>query len=93
MSNIKWTPSFENEEYEQPHEDLTLMQVTDLINCVKTRNTPVSSIEQSFRSSSFALLATIALEMKQRLLWDPAKERFTNSNAANRLLHYKYRKP
>ena len=88
-----WTPDFEKEVYEQPREDLTLMHVTDFIDCVKARKTPVSSIEQSFRSSSFALLANIALEMKQRLIWDPARERFTNSDEANRLLHYEYRKP
>jgi len=40
-----------------------------------------------------ALLANIALEVKQRVEWDPVKERFANSNAANELLHYKYRKP
>jgi predicted dehydrogenase len=88
-----WKPEFEAEDYTPPREDATLAHVTDFIDCVKTRKTPVSSIEQSFRSSSFALLANIALEVKQRVEWDPVKERFTNSNAANKLLHYEYRKP
>jgi len=88
-----WTPEFEAEDYTPPREDPTLLHVTDFIDCVKTRKTPVSSIEQSFRSSSFALLANIALETKQRLEWDHVKEQFTNSKAANKLLHYEYRKP
>jgi predicted dehydrogenase len=88
-----WKPGFEYEEYAPPREDATLLHVTDFIDCVKTRKTPVSSIEQSFRSSSFALLANIALEVKQRLEWNPVKEQFTNNKTANKLLHYEYRKP
>jgi hypothetical protein len=38
-------------------------------------------------------LANIALATRQRLDWDPQAERFTNSDAANQLLHYEYRKP
>ena len=76
-----------------PKEDWTYNHITDFINCVKTRNTPVSSIEQSYRSSSFALLANIALEVKERIIWDPVNERITNCEAANKLLHYEYRKP
>jgi hypothetical protein len=40
-----------------------------------------------------AHLATISLITKERLVWDAAKEVFTNSEAANKLLSYEYRKP
>lgn len=88
-----WKPTFEAKEYTAPREDMTLNHVQDFINCVKTRNTPASSIEQSYRSSSFALLANIALEVKQRIVWDPVAERITNCDKANELLQYEYRKP
>lgn len=88
-----WKQTFEKEEFNIPKEDWTYNHITDFINCVKTRNTPVSSIEQSYRSSSFALLANIALEVKERIIWDPVNERITNCEAANKLLHYEYRKP
>jgi len=65
----------------------------DFVDCIRTRKTPLASIEQSFRSSSFALLANIALSVKQRIEWDPVKEQITNNKAANKLLHYEYRKP
>jgi hypothetical protein len=50
-------------------------------------------LEDGHRSTSFAHLANIALATKERLQWDAAKEQFTNSKAANELLHYEYRKP
>jgi predicted dehydrogenase len=65
----------------------------DFVDCIRTGKTPKASIEQSFRSSSFALLANISLAVKQRIEWDPMKEQVTNYNAANQLLQYEYRKP
>ncbi|WP_099464337.1 Gfo/Idh/MocA family oxidoreductase [Parabacteroides provencensis] len=88
-----WDKPYEAEEYDSPKEDLAFKHVSNFIDCVKSRQTPVSSIEQSFRSSSFALLANIALEVKQRIIWDSINERVTNCDEANKLLHYEYRKP
>jgi predicted dehydrogenase len=65
----------------------------DFVDCVRTRKTPLASIEQSFRSTSFALLANISLSVKKRIEWDPIKEQITNDKAANDLLQYEYRKP
>ena len=65
----------------------------DFVDCIRTRKNPLASIEQSFRSSSFALLANVALAVRQRIEWDPVKEQITNHKSANQLLHYEYRKP
>ena len=73
--------------------DWTAEHFKDFVACIRTRKTPLAAIEQSFRSSSYALLANIAWEVKQRVVWDPVKERFINNKAANQLLHYAYRKP
>jgi len=67
--------------------------VRNFLDCVKSRNTPLCPLEEGHRSTSFAHLANIALETRQRLEWDPNKELFTNSNQANKLLHYEYRNP
>jgi predicted dehydrogenase len=67
--------------------------VRNFLDCIKSRQTPLCSIEDGHRSTSFAHLANIALEVKERLQWDPEKEIFTNNKAANKLLHYEYRKP
>ena len=45
------------------------------------------------RSTTFALLANIALATRARLDWDAAAERFSNNDRANELLDYEYRPP
>jgi predicted dehydrogenase len=67
--------------------------VRNFLDCIKSRQTPLCSIEDGHRSTSFAHLANIALAVKDRLRWDPEKEIFTNNKTANKLLHYEYRKP
>jgi hypothetical protein len=71
----------------------TASLVRNFLDCVKSRKSPLCSLEDGHRSTSFAHLANIALATKERLQWDAVNERFTNSDAANDLLHYEYRKP
>ena len=71
----------------------TLNLVKNFVECIKSRETPLCPIEEGHRSTSFAHLANIALATKERLQWDPEKEVFTNSEAANKMLHYEYREP
>ena len=71
--------------------DNTLVLIRDFLDCVKSRQTPLCPLEEGHRSTCFAHLANIALATKERLQWDPEKERFTNSAKANDLLHYDYR--
>ena len=73
--------------------DSTGNLVRNFLDCVKSRQTPLCSIEDGHRSTSFAHLANIALAVRDRLQWDPEKEVFTNNTEANKLLHYEYRKP
>ncbi|MCE5345156.1 MAG: Gfo/Idh/MocA family oxidoreductase [Bacteroidales bacterium] len=73
--------------------DSTTNMIRNFLDCIKSRKTPYCTLEDGHRSTSLAHLANIALATKQRLQWDPAKERFTNSEEANKLLHYEYRKP
>jgi len=73
--------------------DSTSRLISDFLQCIKTRNTPLCPLEEGHRSTSFAHLANIALATRERLQWDPVKERFLNSEAANQMLHYEYRKP
>jgi predicted dehydrogenase len=77
----------------EKEEDPTGNLIRNFLDCVKSRQEPWCPIEEGHRSTSFAHLANIALETQMRLVWDPQKERFTNSEKANQLLHYEYRKP
>ena len=67
--------------------------INNFLECVKSRHQPLCTLEDGHRSTSFAHLANIALITTERLRWDSVKERFTNSEEANKYLHYEYRQP
>jgi predicted dehydrogenase len=67
--------------------------IRNFLDCIKNRGIPLCTLEDGHRSTSFAHLANIALATGKRLQWDPDKELFTNSDEANKMLHYEYRKP
>ena len=74
-------------------EDSTANLIRNFLDCVKSREAPLCSLEEGHRSTSFAHLANIAMAMGTRIEWDAETERVTNNEAANELLHYEYRAP
>lgn len=96
-----WDKLIENEEFNVPSSELTdgsnayatATLVHNFLECVRSRKAPLCPLEEGHRSTSFAHLANISLAVKQRLEWDQVNERFTNSEKANQLLSYEYRKP
>jgi predicted dehydrogenase len=96
-----WDKLIEDESFTSKNEiltdgssgDSTRTLVSNFIDCIKTRKSPLCPLEEGHRSTSFAHLANIALKVRSRLEWDASKEVFTNNEAANQLLHYEYRKP
>jgi predicted dehydrogenase len=73
--------------------DPTVLHARNFLDCIKSRQRPRADVEIGHRSTTFSLLANISLATRSRLVWDAENERFTNSDAANGLLHYEYRKP
>ncbi len=65
----------------------------NFIECIKTRRQTVAPVEVGHRSCSVGILGDIAMRTGQTLEWDPTKERFTNSEAANRMLWRPTRSP
>ena len=74
-------------------EDSSSRLVRNFLDCVKSREEPWCPLEEGHRSTSFAHLANIALEVGGRIEWDAENERIVNNDKANDLLHYEYRKP
>ncbi len=85
-------PKMEKEEFNPKNQllsdgssdDSTARLVRNFLDCVKSHQTPLCSLEEGHRSTSFAHLANIALATKECLQWDPVRERFTNSEANQR---------
>jgi predicted dehydrogenase len=96
-----WDKLIEAENYEPDYQapgngskpDNTYRLVRNFLDCVKSRKSPFCTLDDGHRSTSFAHLANISLAVKQRLEWDSVNERFTNSEKANQMLSYEYRKP
>lgn len=56
----------------------------DFIDSVKTREETLEPAEVGHRVTSLCHLAHIAVHTRQKLQWDPQKERFVGNDAANR---------
>jgi predicted dehydrogenase len=65
----------------------------NFLDCVKSRKRCNCDIEQGHRDTSAALVGNVSHKTRTYLEWDAKSERFTNNEAANRLLSYPYRKP
>jgi hypothetical protein len=62
--------------------------VRNFLDCVKSRQDPVSTVEIGHRSASICHVGNIAIQLKAKLKWDPKAERFVDSmsDEANQLL-------
>ena len=65
----------------------------DWAECIKTRNKPICDIEIGHRSATVCHLANIAIRLKRKLRWDPAKEQIIGDDEAARRLDKPYREP
>ncbi|MGH9751856.1 MAG: Gfo/Idh/MocA family protein [Blastocatellia bacterium] len=67
--------------------------VRNFLDCVKSRQTPISDIEIGHRSTTTCLLGNVALRSGRRIAWNAKTERIVGDNAASKYLSREYRKP
>ncbi|MHC4692272.1 MAG: Gfo/Idh/MocA family oxidoreductase [Planctomycetota bacterium] len=67
--------------------------VRNLLDCVKSRAQTISHIDDSVQGDIICQISDIAIRLEQKLKWDPKKERFLNSDEANRMLTRAMRSP
>jgi predicted dehydrogenase len=63
------------------------------IDCIHTRQKPITDVEIGHRSVTVCHLGNIATELKRPLKWNPEKEIFADDPEANRLLNRSMRSP
>ena len=73
--------------------DSTENLIRNFLDCIKNGRQPICPLEEGHRSTCFAHLANISLELGQRIEWDPVQEKIINNTKANDYLHYEYRAP
>lgn len=71
----------------------TRFHARNFLDCVKSRARCNCDVLTGHLSTAATLIGNIALKTKSYLEWDAKAERFTNNEAANRYLHYRYRPP
>ena len=67
--------------------------VRNFLDCVKSRKDPVEPVEAGHRTATVCHLGNIAMRLKRKVQWDPAKEEFVNDDEASRMLDRPMRGP
>jgi len=73
--------------------DQTAEHVRNFLDCVKTRQDPVASVEVGHRSATVCHLGNVAIRLGRNLKWDPQRERFIDDEEANKMLIRNLRGP
>jgi predicted dehydrogenase len=67
--------------------------VRNFLSCIKSRETPIASLEEAHRVSTLCHLANLSLRTGRKLRWDAEKEEILDDAQANELLARPYRAP
>ncbi|MFH1740555.1 MAG: Gfo/Idh/MocA family oxidoreductase [bacterium] len=67
--------------------------VGNFLDCVKSRNDPVSNIEDSVMGDTICQVSDLAIRLKRELKFDAKRERFIRDREANKRLTRPMRKP
>jgi predicted dehydrogenase len=65
----------------------------NFLECIRSRKETITPVEVAHRSISVGLLGEIAMTTKQKIQWDPAKEKIINNTEASKMLMRQFRAP
>ena len=63
------------------------------LDCIRSRNEPISPVEKGHRACTVCLITHIAMKLGRKLAWNPESELFLNDEEANSMLSRKQRFP
>ncbi|MBI2497330.1 MAG: Gfo/Idh/MocA family oxidoreductase [Opitutae bacterium] len=64
----------------------TASQARNFVDCMRSRQTPISSLEAAIRSDTVSHLTDIAIRRGRPIRWDPATETIVGDEEASRML-------
>jgi hypothetical protein len=67
--------------------------VRNFLDCVKSRQAPLSDLESAHRVAAACHLANLSLRLGRKLRWDSEREEVPGDSEATRLLTRPYRAP
>ena len=68
-------------------------QHANWLDCIQSREEPVSPVEKGHRACTICLISHIAMKIPGVLRWDPKEEKFINNDLANSMLSRPQRYP
>jgi predicted dehydrogenase len=69
------------------------LHARNFLDCVKSRQRPISDVEDGHRTATTCHLANISLRTGRKIRWDPEKEEIIGDREASAMLERPYRKP
>jgi predicted dehydrogenase len=69
------------------------LHVRNFIDCIKSRERPISDVEGGHQVTTACHLANISLRLGRKIKWDPEKEEILGDRDASAMLVRPYRKP
>jgi predicted dehydrogenase len=69
------------------------LHVRNFLDCIKSRNSPISDIEGGHRTATACHLANISLRIGRKVTWDAEREEIAGDPEAAAMLVRPYRKP
>jgi predicted dehydrogenase len=88
--DVDRTASVQMDVANDPHLD----HVRNFLDCMKSRQRPISDVEIGHQVTAACHLGNVAFRSKQRIVWDPATERLVEGGPeAKKLLGREYRAP
>lgn len=69
------------------------LHARNFLDCVKSRNQPISDVESGHRVAVACHLANISLRLGRKVNWNPEKEEIVGDREASAMLERPYRKP
>ncbi|MGH9311861.1 MAG: gfo/Idh/MocA family oxidoreductase, partial [Vicinamibacterales bacterium] len=67
--------------------------MTNFLDCISSRRTPVADIEQGYISTAACILANLSMRLGRSLVWDHTRGLVVGDAEANQLLRRPYRSP
>ena len=91
--DIRDSASGRTEFREGKRSDQHFSHVRNFLDCVKSREKPVSDVETGHLSTSVAHLGNISLHVGRKIRWNADEEQIIDDTEANALLRRQYRAP
>jgi predicted dehydrogenase len=93
-SDVKGTPWIEKLESGKGSEPEQLTNhARNFLDCVKSRQRPISDVEDGHRTAVACHLANISLRVGRKIRWDAEREEVVGDREASAMLERPYRKP